>query len=75
MNRIRELDPQTAASIKDAEFLKKVISETEVAARKCAFYAGMASEKDVKDSFKKEESRLRSAARVFEDLYTMLLKG
>jgi len=75
VSKTRELDPQTAASIKDAEFLKKVISETEVAARKCAFYAGMASEKDVKNAFTKEENRLRRVARVFEDLYTMLVKG
>lgn len=63
------------ATMKDAEFLKKVISEAEVSARKCAYYAGLASAEDVRNAFAAEEKKLRSSAKSFEVMYESLLKG
>jgi len=70
---MRELDPKTAATVKDAEFLKKALSEAEVAARKCSFYAGLASDPQVRAAFAEEEKVLRRSAKVFERLHTQIM--
>jgi len=48
------VDPKTMAEIKDAAFLKRVISETQVAKRKCEFFAGLATNPEVQKIFQKD---------------------
>jgi len=69
---VRELDPKMVATVKDAEFLKKALSEAEVAARKCSFYAGLASDPQISTAFAEEEKALRRSAKNFEKLYEKL---
>ncbi len=71
---MRELDPKTVATIKDAAFLKRVISETQVAKRKCDFYAGLASNKDVQHIFADEAKQLAKFEMLAENYYRIFIQ-
>jgi hypothetical protein len=49
--QLREFDPTTVQRIKEGAYLTKLISETEVSARKCDFFAGNCFDKEVADFF------------------------
>jgi len=67
--KMRELDPSTRQRIKEGDFLIRMISETQVAARKCEFYAGMAEDEEVKRTFEDEAKVLRNTAQTFQKYY------
>jgi len=66
---MREIDPKTMAEVKDAAFLKRVISETQVAKRKCDYYAGMAVNPEVQKSFQNEYKNLQKFENIAEEYY------
>lgn len=66
---MREIDPKTMAEVKDAAFLKRVISETQVAKRKCDYYAGMASNPEVRKIFQNEFKNLQRFENIAEEYY------
>lgn len=72
---MRELDPKTMAEIKDASFLKRVISETQVAKRKCEFFAGMASDPEVQKIFQNEFKNLQKFENIAEEYYRHFIQG
>lgn len=47
--QLRELDPTTIQRIKEGAYLTKIISETEITARKCSFYASQCFSQELKD--------------------------
>lgn len=66
---MREIDPKTMAEVKDAAFLKRVISETQVAKRKCGFYAGLATNPEVQKIFQNEFKNLQRFENIAEEYY------
>lgn len=66
---LREFDPTTIQRIKEGAYLVKMISETQVAARKCDFFAGNAVDKEVKNAFEDEAKLLRQGARTLQQYY------
>ena len=66
---LREFDPVTTQRIKEGAYLVKMISETQVAARKCDFYAGNAIDQEVKNVFEDEAKLLRQSARTLQQYY------
>lgn len=66
---MREIDPKTMAEVKDAAFLKRVISETQVAKRKCEFYAGLATNPEVQKIFQNEFKNLQRFENIAEEYY------
>jgi len=67
--QLREFDPATIQRIKEGAYLVKIISETQVAARKCDFYAGNAVDREVKDAFEEEARLLRQSAYALQKYY------
>ncbi|MDT3698614.1 MAG: hypothetical protein RO469_04230 [Thermincola sp.] len=72
---MREIDPKTMAEVKDAAFLKRVISETQVAKRKCEFFSGLASDSEVQKIFKKEYKNLEKFENIAEEYYRHFIQG
>lgn len=70
--KIREQDPTTIQKTKEAVYVVKLISEAQVAARKCEAYAGMATDKEVADFFKSQSELLTKSTRVLQDYYESL---
>jgi len=67
--QLREFDPATIQRIKEGAYLVKVISETQVAARKCDFYAGNAVDQEVKNAFADEAKLLRQSTHALQQYY------
>lgn len=67
--KMRELDPSTRQRIKEGDFLIRMISETQVAARKCEFYAGIAADEEVRRTFEDEAKILRNTSQTFQKYY------
>ncbi|MHB1127607.1 MAG: hypothetical protein ACYC2T_11760 [Bacillota bacterium] len=72
--QIRELDPTTMQRLKEGEYLVKLISEIEVSARKCDYYAGNCFDAEIKNFFTKEIKLLSSAKKLLEDYYESITK-
>lgn len=70
--QIREFDPATVQRIKESAYLVKMISETQVAARKCDFYAGIAIDQEIKNAFQDEAKLLRQSAMTLQQYYESL---
>ena len=68
-NALGEIDPKTVQKVKDGYYLVKAMSETEVAARKCEFYAGNCADQNVADFFYHEAKKLRQARKIFQDYF------
>lgn len=66
---LREFDPATIQRIEEGSKLMKIISETQVAARKCQYYAGNAVDQEVAKFFDTEAQKLTKAARTLQDYY------
>ncbi|WP_051273312.1 hypothetical protein [Desulfotruncus alcoholivorax] len=66
---MREMDPKTMAEVKDAAFLKRVISETQVAKRKCDFFAGLATDPKIQKIFQSEYKNLENFENIAEEYY------
>lgn len=67
--KVRESDPATTQRIKEATYLVKLISESEVAARKCDFYAGNVDDIQIKDFFTNEAKLLKNASHNMQQYY------
>ncbi|GAB4260492.1 hypothetical protein [Thermincola ferriacetica] len=67
--KVRELDPTTTQRIKEGAYLTKIISETEVAARKCEFYAGNCSDEQIAQFFQDEADMLYKAKHTLQKYY------
>lgn len=67
--QLREFDPTTVQRIKEGMYLVKIISETEVTARKCDYYAGNCVDKEVADTFRQESKKLIKAAHTLQEYY------
>lgn len=72
--QLREYDPSTVQKIKEGTYLVKFISETQVAARKCEFYAGMAEDEEIRRTFEDEAKQLYKASRAFQQYYESITK-
>lgn len=72
--QLREFDPTTVQRIKEGMYLVKIISETQVTARKCDFYAGNCVDQQVADFFKQESRKLVKAAHVLQEYYESMTK-
>jgi hypothetical protein len=72
--KLREFDPTTIQRIKEGAYLIKIISETEVAARKCHFYAGNATDQEIADFFNKEAQLLTNAKYKLQEYYESMTK-
>ncbi|MEW6727298.1 hypothetical protein ACP3TJ_03760 [Desulforudis sp. 1088] len=71
---LREFDPTTVQRIKEGAYLVKVISETEVAARKCDFYAGNCENKEIADFFREESKKLQKSKLLLQDYYESMTR-
>ena len=71
---LREFDPTTLQRLKEGAYLTKLISEAEVAARKCEFYAGNCHDDKVKDFFANEVQVLNKAKHVLQEYYSSMTK-
>jgi hypothetical protein len=67
--KLREFDPATIQRIDEGSNLAKVITETQVAARKCQFYAGNAVDQEVAKFFNAEADKLTKGARTLQEYY------
>jgi len=72
--KLREFDPTTIQRIKEGAYLVKIISETEVATRKCHFYAGNCVDKEVAKFFNEEAEKLTKAKNTLQDYYETITK-
>lgn len=72
--KLREFDPTTLQRIKEGSYLIKAISETEVTARKCDFYAGNCTDQEIANFFKEQANALRKAKLNFQDYYESITK-
>ncbi|HHW14882.1 MAG TPA: hypothetical protein GXX28_08115 [Firmicutes bacterium] len=70
--KIREQDPITIQKTKEAAYVVKIISEAQIAARKCQFYAGIATDKEVADFFNRQADELTKGTRILQDYYESL---
>ncbi|MGI6712621.1 MAG: hypothetical protein ACOX4L_07880 [Bacillota bacterium] len=71
---LREFDPTTVQRIKEGAYLVKIISETQVTARKCEFYAGNCVDQQVADKFREENKKLLKATHVLQEYYESMTK-
>lgn len=67
--QLREFDPTTIQRGKEGMYLVKIISETQVAARKCSYYAGNSMDQQVADAFMQEKEKLTKAAHALQKYY------
>jgi len=67
--KIREFDPATVQRIKEGAYVVKLISEAQVAARKCDFYSGNAIDQEIKNAFENEIKILQKSARSLQQYY------
>ncbi|MBZ4653595.1 MAG: hypothetical protein JG781_934 [Peptococcaceae bacterium] len=67
--KLREFDPTTVQRIKEGVYLVKVISETEVTARKCDFYAGNATDQEIANFFKDQAETLKKAKNLLQEYF------
>ncbi|MGI6066287.1 MAG: hypothetical protein ACOYI2_07330 [Bacillota bacterium] len=72
--KLREFDPTTIQRIKEGMYLVKIISETEITARKCDFYAGNCVDQQVADAFKQESKKLIKAAHLLQEYYESITR-
>jgi hypothetical protein len=72
--QLREFDPTTIQRIKEGAYLVKLISETEVTARKCDYYAGICTDKEVVAAFKDENIKLTKASHTLQEFYESMTK-
>lgn len=72
--KLREFDPTTMQRIKEGAYLVKVISETEVTARKCAFYGSIASDQEIADYFREQSDTLCKAKNILQKYYESMTK-
>jgi hypothetical protein len=72
--KLREFDPTTVQRIKEGAFVVKIISETEVAARKCNFYAGNCTDQEIANYFREEADKLQKAKLLFQEYYEAMTK-
>lgn len=72
--QLREFDPTTVQRIKEGMYLVKIISETEVTARKCNFYAGNCVDQQLADIFRQEHKKLVKAAHLLQEYYESMTK-
>lgn len=72
--KLREFDPTTVQRIKEGAYLVKVISETEVTARKCDFYAGNATDQEIANFFKDQAQILKQAKNLLQEYYESITK-
>jgi hypothetical protein len=68
---IREFDPVTVQRIKESAYLVKMISETQVAARKCDFYAGNAIDLDVKMLLRMKQNYYGKVLRPYSNIMNL----
>jgi len=73
-SQLREFDPTTVQRIKEGMYLVKVISETQVSARKCDYYAGNCADQQVADAFKQESKKLVKVAHALQEYYESMTK-
>ena len=71
---LREFDPTTVQRVKEGMYLVKIISETQVAARKCDFYAGNCVDQQLAEIFRQEHKKLVKAAQVLQEYYESMTK-
>jgi len=72
--KLREFDPTTMQRIKEGAYLVKVISETEVTARKCAFFGSIAADQEIADFFKEQAKSLQKAKNLMQEYYESMTK-
>jgi len=72
--KLREFDPTTIQRIKEGAYLVKVVSETEVATRKCHFYAANAVDQEIAAFFADEAKKLTQAKVLLQDYYESITK-
>lgn len=71
---LRELSPSVIQRIKEGAFLVKFISESEVATRKCEFFAANADDAEVSGLFKEEAAMLRKFSHSLQEYYEAITK-
>lgn len=71
---IREFDPTTVQRIKEGAYLTKLISESEVTARKCDFYSANCFDKEIAQFFKDEAQTLAKAKHIMQEYYESMTR-
>ncbi len=71
---LREFDPITIQRIKEGMYLTKIISETQVTARKCDLFAGNSVDPQVADAFRQESKKLTKAVHILQEYYESMTK-
>ncbi|MFZ5945069.1 MAG: hypothetical protein ACOYVD_13275 [Bacillota bacterium] len=72
--KLREFDPTTVQRIKEGAYLVKVISETEVTARKCDFYSGNCTDQEIAKFFNDQAEKLKKVKNVLQEYYESMTK-
>ncbi|WP_227764434.1 hypothetical protein [Zhaonella formicivorans] len=72
--QLREFDPTTLQRLKEGSYLVKLISEAEVAGRKCEFYSGICNDQEVAKFFKEEAEMLRKAKNTLQEYYESMTR-
>ncbi|GAB6172343.1 hypothetical protein JCM15765_18210 [Paradesulfitobacterium aromaticivorans] len=72
--QLRELDPTTIQRIKEGAYLVKIISETEVTARKCDYYSLQCFDQELKNFFNSESLKLKNAKSKLQQYYESMTK-
>jgi len=67
--KLRELDPVTIQRVKEGAYLVKLIGESQVAARKCEYYSGIATDNEIIGVFQDEASRLKKYSHAMQEYY------
>ena len=72
--QLREFDPTTIQRIKEGMYLTKIISETQITARKCNYYAGICEDQEIAEVFKQESKKLVKAAQALQEYFESMTK-
>lgn len=72
--KLREFDPTTVQRIKEGAYLVKLISETEVSARKCSYYAGNCADQEIGSFFDDEYKKLTNLNHTLQQYYESMTK-
>lgn len=72
--KLREFDPATTQRIKEGAYVIKLISEAEIAARKCNFYANNATDSEISQFLKEQVTVLTASKKLLQDYYKSMTK-
>ncbi|MGF7186788.1 hypothetical protein GGQ84_002920 [Desulfitispora alkaliphila] len=68
------LDASSVQTVKEGAYLAKFINETDIASKKCQYYADHCTDEDIKNYFTKEANKLKKVSSVLNDHRDSFLK-